>query len=150
MAGWYPFGTFQRLLGHSDADVLCIRFAMPFWERPICDIGYHFRMPEKFKNIDSKIAFEKELGWFTTKDIKVGISMQLFAPERPKLKAHIPLMQETMGNRYGRYPIKATTARRNSVLPGGQEGIPLMLRVAREGQSRLLTLKQINSIVRTF
>ena len=57
------------------------------------DIGYHF--PDtagEFKNIDSKILLKKTVELIATKGYKVGNIDATICAERPKLKAHIPLM----------------------------------------------------------
>ena len=96
----------------------CIRFAMP------C---YHF--PDtagEYKNIDSKILLKKTVELIATKGYRVGNIDATICAERPKLKAHIPLMQETMAAVMGidaeDISIKATTTEKLG-FTGREEGI---------------------------
>ena len=91
------------------------------------DIGYHF--PDtagEFKNIDSKILLKKTVELIATKGYKVGNIDATICAERPKLKAHIPLMQETMATVMGvdmdDISIKATTTEKLG-FTGREEGI---------------------------
>ena len=103
------------LLGHSDADVLIHAICDALLGAAnMRDIGYHF--PDtagEFKNIDSKILLKKTVELIATKGYKVGNIDATICAERPKLKAHIPLMQETMATVMGidmdDISIKATT-----------------------------------------
>ena len=95
----------KGLLGHSDADVLLHTVCDALLGAAnMRDIGYHF--PDtagEYKNIDATIC-----------------------AERPKLKAHIPLMQETMAAVMGidaeDISIKATTTEKLG-FTGREEGI---------------------------
>ena len=93
----------KGLLGHSDADVLIHAICDALLGAAnMRDIGYHF--PDtagKFKNIDSKILLKKTVELIATKGYKVGNIDATICAERPKLKAHIPLMQETMATVMG-------------------------------------------------
>ena len=108
----------KGLLGHSDADVLLHAVCDALLGAAnMRDIGYHF--PDtagEFKNIDSKILLKKTVELIATKGYKVG----------PKLKAHIPLMQETMATVMGidmdDISIKATTTEKLG-FTGREEGI---------------------------
>ena len=91
------------------------------------DIGYHF--PDtagEFKNIDSKILLKKTVELIAGKGYKVGNIDATICAERPKLKAHIPLMQETMATVMGidmdDISIKATTTEKLG-FTGREEGI---------------------------
>ena len=108
----------KGLLGHSDADVLL---------HTVCDVGYHF--PDtagEYKNIDSKILLKKTVELIATKGYRVGNIDATICAERPKLKAHIPLMQETMAAVMGidaeDISIKATTTEKLG-FTGREEGI---------------------------
>ena len=97
----------KGLLGHSDADVL-------------------LHAAGEFKNIDSKILLKKTVELIATKGYKVGNIDATICAERPKLKAHIPLMQETMATVMGidadDISIKATTTEKLG-FTGREEGI---------------------------
>ena len=103
------------LLGHSDADVLIHAICDALLGAAnMRDIGYHF--PDTagaFKNIDSKILLKKTEELIAGKGYKVGNIDATICAERPKLKAHITMMQETMatvmGNDADDISIKATT-----------------------------------------
>lgn len=118
----------KGLLGHSDADVLI---------HAICDallgganmrdIGYHF--PDtagEFKNIDSKILLKKTVELIGDRGYSVGNIDATICAERPKLKANIPAMQQTlsavMGIDEDDISIKATTTEKLG-FTGREEGI---------------------------
>lgn len=118
----------KGLLGHSDADVLihAICDAM-LGAANMRDIGYHF--PDnvgEFKNIDSKILLARTVEIIATKGYRVGNIDATVCAERPKLKNHIPVMQETlawvMGIDVDDVSIKATTTEKLG-FTGRQEGI---------------------------
>ena len=113
----------KGLLGHSDADVLLHTVC----DANMRDIGYHF--PDtagEYKNIDSKILLKKTVELIATKGYRVGNIDATICAERPKLKAHIPLMQETMAAVMGidaeDISIKATTTEKLG-FTGREEGI---------------------------
>lgn len=116
------------LLGHSDADVLIHAICDALLGAAnMRDIGYHF--PDtagEFKNIDSKILLKKTVELIATKGFKVGNIDATICAERPKLKMHIPLMQETlaavMGVDEDEVSIKATTTEKLG-FTGREEGI---------------------------
>ena len=93
----------KGLLGHSDADVLLHTVCDALLGAAnMRDIGYHF--PDtagEYKNIDSKILLKKTVELIATKGYRVGNIDATICAERPKLKAHIPLMQETMATVMG-------------------------------------------------
>ncbi len=116
------------LLGHSDADVLI---------HAICDgllgaanmrdIGYHF--PDtagEYKNIDSKILLRDTMKLLRGKGYELGNIDATVCAERPKLKAHIPVMQQTLAEVMGvdadDISIKATTSEKLG-FTGREEGI---------------------------
>ena len=118
----------KGLLGHSDADVLI---------HAICDallgaanrrdIGFHF--PDtagEFKDVDSKILLKRTVGLIATKGYRVGNIDATICAERPKLKAHIPAIQEklaeVMGTDTDDVSIKATTTEKLG-FTGREEGI---------------------------
>ena len=118
----------KGLLGHSDADVLI---------HAICDallgvanmrdIGFHF--PDtagEFKDVDSKILLKRTVGLIATKGYRVGNIDATICAERPKLKAHIPAIQEklaeVMETDTDDVSIKATTTEKLG-FTGREEGI---------------------------
>lgn len=118
----------KGLLGHSDADVLIHALCDALLGAAnMRDIGYHF--PDtagEFKNVDSKILLKKTIELIATKEYRVGNIDATICAERPKLKAHIPLMQEllaeVMGIDVDDISIKATTSERLG-FTGREEGI---------------------------
>ena len=91
------------------------------------DIGYHFPgNAGEFKNIDSKILLAKTVKLIATKGYRVGNIDATVCAERPKLKAHIPTMQEvlakTMNIDVEDVSIKATTTEKLG-FTGREEGI---------------------------
>ena len=118
----------KGLLGHSDADVLI---------HAVCDailgvanmrdIGYHF--PDtagEYKNIDSKVLLKKTVTLIRDKGYEIGNIDATICAERPKLKAHIPRMQQIMAQVMGieeeDISIKATTTEKLG-FTGREEGI---------------------------
>lgn len=116
------------LLGHSDADVLIHAICDALLGAAnMRDIGYHF--PDnagEFKNIDSKILLAKTIDLIATKGYRVGNIDATVCAERPKLKAHIPEMQEVLAYVMNIEPedvsIKATTTEKLG-FTGREEGI---------------------------
>lgn len=116
------------LLGHSDADVLIHAICDALLGAAnMRDIGYHF--PDnagEFKNIDSKILLARTVELIATKGFRVGNIDATICAERPKLKAHIPTMQETLAQVMKidaeEVSIKATTTERLG-FTGREEGI---------------------------
>ena len=91
------------------------------------DIGYHF--PDtagEFKNIDSKILLKKTVELIGDRGYSVGNIDATICAERPKLKANIPAMQQTlsavMGIDEDDISIKATTTEKLG-FTGREEGI---------------------------
>ena len=128
----------KGLLGHSDADVLihAICDAM-LGAANMRDIGYHF--PDtgaEFKNIDSKILLRRTVEIIATKGYRVGNIDATICAERPKLKAHIPSMQECLAECMGidveDISIKATTTEKLG-FTGREEGISAYATVLIEG-----------------
>lgn len=116
------------LLGHSDADVLIHAICDALLGAAnMRDIGYHF--PDnsgEFKDIDSKILLSKTIALIAGKGYRVGNIDATVCAERPKLKAHIPHMQEVLAKVMGIDPddvsIKATTTEKLG-FTGREEGI---------------------------
>lgn len=116
------------LLGHSDADVLIHAICDALLGAAnMRDIGYHF--PDtgaEFKDIDSKILLRKTIALIATKGYRVGNIDATVCAERPKLKAHIPAMQECLARCMGvdtdAVSIKATTTEHLG-FTGREEGI---------------------------
>lgn len=116
------------LLGHSDADVLIHAICDALLGAAnMRDIGYHF--PDnagEYKNIDSKILLKKTVDLIATKGYQVGNIDATICAERPKLKAFIPHMQETLATVMGvdvdDVSIKATTTEKLG-FTGREEGI---------------------------
>lgn len=118
----------KGLSGHSDADVLVHAICDALLGAAnMRDIGYHF--PDtagEYKDIDSKILLKKTVELIATKGYAVGNIDATVCAERPKLKAHIPRMQqvlaEVMGIGAEDVSIKATTTERLG-FTGREEGI---------------------------
>ena len=116
------------LAGHSDADVLIHAICDALLGAAhMRDIGYHF--PDtagEFKNIDSKILLRQTIELIASKGYRVGNIDATVCAERPKLKAHIPLMQQTLADVMGideeDVTIKATTTEKLG-FTGREEGI---------------------------
>ena len=118
----------KGLLGHSDADVLIHAICDALLGAAnMRDIGYHF--PDtagEFKDVDSKILLKRTVGLIATKGYRVGNIDATICAERPKLKAHIPAIQEklaeVMGTDTDDVSIKATTTEKLG-FTGREEGI---------------------------
>lgn len=91
------------LLGHSDADVLIHAICDALLGAAnMRDIGYHF--PDtagEYKNIDSKILLRDTMKLLRGKGYELGNIDATVCAERPKLKAHIPVMQQTLAEVMG-------------------------------------------------
>ncbi len=118
----------KGLLGHSDADVLIHAICDALLGAAnMRDIGYHFPdTASKFKNIDSKLLLRDTIALIATKGYRVGNIDATICAERPKLKSHIPLMQETLAKimqvDVDDVSIKATTTEKLG-FTGREEGI---------------------------
>jgi 2-C-methyl-D-erythritol 2,4-cyclodiphosphate synthase len=119
---------YMGLLGHSDADVLIHAICDALLGAAnMRDIGYHFPdTGEEFHNIDSKILLRKTIELIATKGYRVGNIDATVCAERPKLKAHIPAIQECLASVMGieteDVSIKATTTEKLG-FTGREEGI---------------------------
>ena len=128
----------KGLLGHSDADVLIHAICDALLgAADMRDIGYHF--PDtgaEFKNIDSKILLRRTVEIIATKGYRVGNIDATICAERPKLKTHIPAMQECLAECMGidadDISIKATTTEKLG-FTGREEGISAYATVLIEG-----------------
>lgn len=118
----------KGLLGHSDADVLIHAICDALLGAAnLRDIGFHFPdNSEEFHNIDSKILLRKTVDLIAQKNYKVGNIDATVCAERPKLKSHIPAMQECLAKVMGidteDVSIKATTTEKLG-FTGREEGI---------------------------
>ena len=118
----------KGLLGHSDADVLIHAVCDALLGAAnMRDIGYHF--PDtagEFKDVDSKILLKRTVELIATKGYRVGNIDATICAELPKLKSHIPAMQEKMAEVMDIDPdsvsIKATTTEKLG-FTGREEGI---------------------------
>lgn len=118
----------KGLLGHSDADVLIHALCDALLGAAnMRDIGYHF--PDtagEYKNIDSKILLKDTLKLIQSKGYKIENIDATISAEQPKLKPHMPLMQETLANVLkidtDDISIKATTTEKLGFV-GRMEGI---------------------------
>ncbi len=118
----------KGLLGHSDADVLIHAVCDALLGAAnMRDIGYHF--PDtagEYENIDSKILLRKTVELIATKGYTVGNIDVTVCAERPKLKARVPEMRQTLADVMGIDPddvsIKATTTEKLG-FTGREEGI---------------------------
>ena len=125
------------LLGHSDADVLIHAICDALLGAAnMRDIGYHFPdNSEAYHIIDSKILLRKTVDLIATKGYKIGNIDATICAERPKLKAHIPEMQqclaEVMGIEVDDVSIKATTTEKLG-FTGREEGISAYATVLNE------------------
>ena len=118
----------KGLLGHSDADVLIHAICDALLGAAnMRDIGYHF--PDtagEFKNIDSKILLKKTVDLIGSKGYSISNIDATICAERPKLKIHIPAMQQTLSAVLGidedDVSVKATTTEKLG-FTGREEGI---------------------------
>ena len=116
------------LLVHSDADVLIHAVCDALLGAAnMRDIGFHFPdTSEEFHGIDSKVLLQKTVELIATKGYRVGNIDATVCAERPKLKAHIPEMQECMARVMGIdadcVSIKATTSEKLG-FTGREEGM---------------------------
>ncbi len=129
----------KGLLGHSDADVLIHAICDALLGAAnMRDIGFHF--PDtagEYKNIDSKVLLRDTVSLIATKGFKVGNIDATICAEQPKLKKHIPLMQQTLAKvmkiDVEDISIKATTTERLG-FTGREEGISAYATVLIEKQ----------------
>lgn len=118
----------KGLLGHSDADVLIHAICDALLGAAnMRDIGYHF--PDtagEYQDIDSKILLAKTVELLASKGYRTGNIDATICAERPKLKAHIPEMQQVLARilnvEADDVSIKATTTEKLG-FTGREEGI---------------------------
>ncbi len=116
------------LLGHSDADVLIHAICDAILGAAnMRDIGYHFPDTDpRYKGADSKILLRDTVRIVAEKGYTISNIDATVCAERPKLKPHIPQMQqclaEVMGIDVDDISIKATTTEQLG-FTGREEGI---------------------------
>lgn len=116
------------LLGHSDADVLIHAVCDALLGAAnMRDIGYHFPdSSEEFRGIDSKVLLRRTVELIASRGYRIGNIDATVCAERPKLKPHIPAMQECMACVIGvgtdDVSIKATTTEHLG-FTGREEGV---------------------------
>lgn len=118
----------KGLEGHSDADVLIHAICDALLGAAnMRDIGFHF--PDtagEFKDIDSKILLKQTYELLKEKGFQIENIDATVCAEQPKLKNHIPSMQETLALTLGidssDISIKATTTEKLGFV-GRMEGI---------------------------
>ncbi len=116
------------LLGHSDADVLIHAICDAILGAAnMRDIGYHFPDTDpRYKGADSKILLRDTVRIVAEKGYTISNIDATVCAERPKLKPHIPQMQqclaEVMGLDADDISIKATTTEQLG-FTGREEGI---------------------------
>lgn len=118
----------KGIVGHSDADVLlhAICDAM-LGALALGDIGKHFPDTDNsFKNIDSKILFEKVFELVQNKGYKVGNIDSTVVLQNPKIISHVDEMRNVISNicktSLDNVSIKATTNEKMGFI-GREEGI---------------------------
>jgi 2-C-methyl-D-erythritol 2,4-cyclodiphosphate synthase len=119
------------LLGHSDADVLlhAINDAL-LGALALGDIGTHFPDTDpKWKGVDSKILLSASFGMIKARGFYVINVDSTIVAERPKMKDHIPEMQQIIAGilkiESDRVSVKATTSEKMGFVGRG-EGIAAM------------------------
>ncbi|MEG1838204.1 MAG: 2-C-methyl-D-erythritol 2,4-cyclodiphosphate synthase [Bacteroidaceae bacterium] len=118
----------KGLLGHSDADVLIHAVCDALLGAAnMRDIGYHFPdTGNEYKDIDSKVLLLRTVALIREKGYEIGNIDATICAERPKLKIHIPAMQQTMAKVMAidvdDISIKATTTEKLG-FTGREEGI---------------------------
>lgn len=116
------------LLGHSDADVLIHAICDAILGAAnMRDIGYHFPDTDpKYKGADSKLLLAETIRIVGEKGYRLGNVDATVCAERPKLKAHIPEMQQCLAQVMGvdadDVSVKATTTEKLG-FTGREEGI---------------------------
>lgn len=116
------------LLGHSDADVLIHAICDAILGAAnMRDIGYHFPDTDpKYKGADSKLLLAETIRIVGEKGYRLSNVDATVCAERPKLKAHIPEMQQCLARVMGvdadDVSIKATTTEKLG-FTGREEGI---------------------------
>lgn len=115
-------------VAHSDGDVLIHAICDALLGAAnMRDIGFHFPDTLKeFKKIDSKILLQKTVLLLKERGYTIGNIDSIICLETPKVKKHIPLMQETLAKvmeiDLDDISIKATTTEKLGFV-GREEGI---------------------------
>lgn len=114
--------------GHSDADVVIHAICDALLGAAnLGDIGQHFPdTSEKFKGIDSKILLKEVCGLLAQKNFSIGNIDVTLCLEKPKIKTHIPQMQQVLSGVMNipaeDISIKATTNEKMGFI-GREEGV---------------------------
>lgn len=128
MIGGVKIPHSKGALGHSDADVLLHAICDALLGAAcLGDIGVHFPdTSAEFKNIDSKILLAKTKDLIAAEGYSIVNIDASLCLEKPKIKPHIPAMQETialiLGIRIRDISIKATTNEKMGFV-GREEGL---------------------------
>lgn len=128
MIGGVKIPHTKGALGHSDADVLLHAICDALLGAAcLGDIGVHFPdTSSEFKNIDSKILLAKTKDLVAAEGYSIVNIDASLCLEKPKIKPHIPDMQETIANILGigirDISIKATTTEKMGFV-GREEGL---------------------------
>lgn len=128
MIGGIKIPHTKGALGHSDADVLLHAICDALLGAAcLGDIGVHFPdTSAEFKNIDSKILLAKTRDLIAAEGYSIVNIDASLCLEKPKIKPHIPAMQETIANILGiglrDISIKATTNEKMGFV-GREEGL---------------------------
>ena len=115
-------------LGHSDADVLLHAVCDALLGAlALGDIGTHFPdTSSEFKNIDSKILLQRSFQLIRAKGYRVVNVDATLCLERPKIKPHVPAMQQAIATilelTQDEVSIKATTTEKMG-FAGREEGL---------------------------
>ncbi len=115
-------------IGHSDADVLIHSICDALLGAAnMRDIGFHFPPSDnQYKGIDSKILLKDVVELIAEKGFSIGNVDATIALEEPKIKPHIPQMQEVLAGVMGvdieDVSLKATTTERLG-FEGREEGV---------------------------
>lgn len=128
MIGGVKIPHTKGALGHSDADVLLHAICDALLGAAcLGDIGVHFPdTSAEFKNIDSKILLAKTRDLIAAEGYAIVNIDASLCLEKPKIKPHIPAMQETIAKILGiglrDISIKATTNEKMGYV-GREEGL---------------------------
>lgn len=128
MIGGVKIPHTKGALGHSDADVLLHAICDALLGAAcLGDIGVHFPdTSAELKNIDSKILLAKTRDLIAAEGYTIVNIDASLCLEKPKIKPHIPAMQETIANILGigirDISIKATTTEKMGFV-GREEGL---------------------------
>lgn len=128
MIGGVKIPHTKGALGHSDADVLLHAICDALLGAAcLGDIGVHFPdTSAEFKNIDSKILLVKTRDLIAAEGYSIVNIDASLCLEKPKIKLHIPAMQETIAHILGigvrDISIKATTTEKMGFV-GREEGL---------------------------